>query len=39
MKQSAPFTTNSVIQAADWLKEGKLLAYPTESVWGIGCDP
>jgi len=39
MSHSAPFTTDSVIQAADWLKEGQLLAYPTESVWGIGCDP
>lgn len=34
-----PIITNSVAQAASWLKEGKLLAYPTESVWGIGCDP
>ncbi len=25
-------------QASDWLKQGKLLAYPTESVWGLGCD-
>ncbi|MEZ7503400.1 Sua5/YciO/YrdC/YwlC family protein [Psychrobacter sp. Arc29] len=39
MSQSIPFITDSAIQAANWLKEGKLLAYPTESVWGIGCDP
>lgn len=39
MNQSAPFITDSVIQAAKWLKEGELLAYPTESVWGVGCDP
>ena len=38
MKKSASFTTDSVVQAAKWLKEGQLLAYPTESVWGIGCD-
>ena len=38
MSQSAPLITDSVIQAAKWLKEGQLLAYPTESVWGIGCD-
>ncbi len=25
-------------QASNWLKQGKLLAYPTESVWGLGCD-
>lgn len=24
--------------AYDWLIQGKLLAYPTESVWGLGCD-
>lgn len=38
MSQSKSFITDSVIQAAKWLKEGQLLAYPTESVWGIGCD-
>ena len=38
MKKSTPSITDSVIQAAKWLKEGQLLAYPTESVWGIGCD-
>ncbi|WP_201530415.1 L-threonylcarbamoyladenylate synthase, partial [Psychrobacter sanguinis] len=38
MEKSTSFTTDSVIQAAKWLKEGQLLAYPTESVWGIGCD-
>ena len=25
--------------AARQMHEGKLLAYPTESVWGLGCDP
>ncbi|WP_435979522.1 L-threonylcarbamoyladenylate synthase [Psychrobacter sp. DM4] len=30
--------TESVDQATTWLKQGQLLAYPTESVWGIGCD-
>lgn len=39
MSQSLSLTTDSVIQAAEWLKSGRLLAYPTESVWGIGCDP
>ena len=39
MSLSTPFITDSVIQAAHWLKKGQLLAYPTESVWGIGCDP
>lgn len=32
------FTTASIKEAAAWLKKGRLLAYPTESVWGIGCD-
>lgn len=32
-------TTTSIMQAAQWLESGQLLAYPTESVWGIGCDP
>lgn len=31
--------THSAIHAAQYLKQGQLLAYPTESVWGIGCDP
>jgi L-threonylcarbamoyladenylate synthase len=25
--------------AANQMRDGKLLAYPTESVWGLGCDP
>lgn len=32
-------TTTDISQAARWLKAGQLLCYPTESVWGIGCDP
>ncbi|MGP9557859.1 L-threonylcarbamoyladenylate synthase [Psychrobacter sp. AOP7-A1-24] len=39
MSQPTPLITDSTIQAAKWLKDGQLLAYPTESVWGIGCDP
>lgn len=31
-------STHSIAQASAWLRAGKLLAYPTESVWGIGCD-
>lgn len=26
-------------QARTVLKSGKLIAYPTEAVWGLGCDP
>ncbi|WOE30713.1 MULTISPECIES: L-threonylcarbamoyladenylate synthase [unclassified Acinetobacter] len=31
--------TTSVTEAAKCLKEGQVLAYPTEAVWGLGCDP
>ncbi|WP_131668696.1 L-threonylcarbamoyladenylate synthase [Psychrobacter pygoscelis] len=30
--------TRSATEAAEMLRQGALLAYPTESVWGIGCD-
>lgn len=43
MKSSDPSlnanTTTNISRAASWLKSGQLLCYPTESVWGIGCDP
>ena len=39
MSTSKPLITDSVIEAALWLQGRHLLAYPTESVWGIGCDP
>ena len=39
MSTSKPLITDSVVEAARWLQDGQLLAYPTESVWGIGCDP
>jgi len=29
----------SIKQAAEYLKDGKVLAYPTEAVYGLGCDP
>jgi L-threonylcarbamoyladenylate synthase len=25
--------------AASAIKQGRLIAYPTESVFGLGCDP
>lgn len=31
--------TTSVAEAAQCLAQGKVLAYPTEAVWGLGCDP
>jgi L-threonylcarbamoyladenylate synthase len=29
----------TVAQAADCLRAGRLIAYPTEAVFGLGCDP
>ena len=31
--------TLAIDQAAALLQRGGLLAYPTEAVWGLGCDP
>ena len=31
--------TTSVAEAATCLQQGQVLAYPTEAVWGLGCDP
>ncbi|MDO3656426.1 MULTISPECIES: Sua5/YciO/YrdC/YwlC family protein [Acinetobacter] len=31
--------TSSIAEAAHLLKQGQVLAYPTEAVWGLGCDP
>ncbi len=31
--------TTSVTEAAQYLTQGDVLAYPTEAVWGLGCDP
>ena len=31
--------STSVAEAAHCLKQGQVLAYPTEAVWGLGCDP
>ena len=32
-------TESRALNAAKRLREGELIAYPTEAVWGIGCDP
>ena len=31
--------TSSISEAAQLLKQGEVLAYPTEAVWGLGCNP
>ena len=28
-----------VKEAANWIALGEVVAYPTEAVWGLGCDP
>ena len=31
------FSLNSY-SSIEWLKAGKILVHPTESIWGLGCD-
>ncbi|MFC0819945.1 L-threonylcarbamoyladenylate synthase [Moraxella marmotae] len=37
-KSKLIFTPDELPATADYLKQGGVLAYPSESVWGIGCD-
>ena len=30
---------NKIVQAVKVLKQGGIILYPTEGVWGLGCDP
>lgn len=30
---------NSIANAVEALRRGGVIAYPTEAVWGLGCDP
>jgi L-threonylcarbamoyladenylate synthase len=30
---------SSVSELADIIRQGGVIAYPTEAVWGLGCDP
>lgn len=40
MAESGPMATPlSVEDATDRLQQGGVIAYPTEAVWGVGCDP
>ena len=34
-----PYTTLDTAQAAERLQAGEVIAYPTEAVYGLGCDP
>jgi L-threonylcarbamoyladenylate synthase len=33
------FTQQDIPAICELIAQGQLLAYPTEAVWGIGCDP
>ena len=33
------FSPRQIDEVSQFLQQGNLLAYPTEAVWGIGCDP
>ncbi len=39
MTKQASINNSLIQQAADTLKQGGVIAYPTEAVWGLGCDP
>ena len=30
---------NSIDKARKAIREGKIIVYPTDTVWGMGCDP
>jgi L-threonylcarbamoyladenylate synthase len=30
---------NNILEAVAWLKRGEIIAYPTEAVYGLGCNP
>lgn len=32
------FAKHCITEVVDFLRSGNLLAYPSESVWGVGCD-
>ena len=34
-----PTMASSILTAIQTLKHGGIIAYPTEAVWGLGCDP
>ena len=36
---SYDLTIGPVARAASVLRAGGVIAYPTEAVWGLGCDP
>ena len=39
LRQMNPINKSILDEAADCLKKGGIIAYPTEAVYGLGCDP
>ena len=29
---------NTLQEAVEYLKDGKVILYPTDTIWGLGCD-
>lgn len=38
-KNQLPPLTSDIKNAQQNLKDGKIILYPTDTVWGLGCDP
>ncbi|MFB2538511.1 L-threonylcarbamoyladenylate synthase [Acinetobacter sp. c3-l95] len=38
-KPVTDYEINDVSDAVSLIRRGEVLAYPTEAVWGLGCDP
>ena len=36
---TAIISDRQLAHAADIIRNGGVIAYPTEGVWGLGCDP
>ena len=34
-----PVNRQDIATACEHLRQGQVIAYPTEAVWGLGCDP
>lgn len=39
MNEASPLFANAIIDAANALRAGGVIAYPTEYCFGLGCDP
>lgn len=39
LKVTYPMSNRNLLAAAEAVQQGELIAYPTEAVFGLGCDP